>query len=80
MSETPMVLEVNCSTGEQIMREMTEAELAQREADAVAAAEAEAARLAEAEAKAAALESARQELLAAGISEAAVDAIMASRQ
>jgi hypothetical protein len=54
--------------------------LAQREADAVAAAEAEVARLAEAEAKAAALESARQELLAAGISEAAVDAIMSSRQ
>lgn len=80
MTETPMILEVNCSTGEQIMREMTEAELAQREADAVAAAEAEAARVAEVEAKAAALQAARQELLDAGISEASVDAIMASRQ
>lgn len=80
MTETPMILEVNCSTGEQIMREMTEAELAQREADAAAAAEAEAARVAEAEAKAAALAAARQELLDMGLSEGAVDAIMASRQ
>lgn len=80
MSETPMVLEVNCSNGEQIMREMTAEELLQREADAAAAAEAEAARVAEAEAAAAALLQARQELLDAGISEASVDAIMASRQ
>lgn len=80
MSETPMVLEVNCSTGEQIMREMTAEELAQREADAAAAeAERVAREAAEAE-RLAALESAREELLAAGISEAAVDAIMSARQ
>jgi hypothetical protein len=78
--EVPMVLEVNCATGEQTMRPMTVAELEQREVDRLAAEAAEAERVAAAEAAAAALASARQELLDMGLSEGAVDAIMASRQ
>lgn len=80
MSDIPTVLQVNCSTGEQIIREMTSEELQQREAD-MAAFEADrvAREAAEAE-RLAALAAAREELIAAGISEAAVDAIMASRQ
>lgn len=87
MSDTPKVLEVcccgNCAAAghdREVYRDMTPAEIAQRDQDAAAAAEAEAARLAEAEEAAAALLQARQELLDAGISEASVDAIMASRQ
>lgn len=77
--EIPTVLEVNCATGEQTIRPMTAEELAQREADRLAAEAAEAERVAAEEAKAAALASARQELLDLGLSEAAADAIMASR-
>jgi len=77
--EIPQVLEVNCATGEQIMRPMTEAELAQREIDRAAAEAAEAERLAAEEAKAAALAAARQELLDLGLSEAAADAIMSQQ-
>ena len=80
MSETPMVLEVNCATGEQTMRPMTTEELAQRASDAAAAEAAEAERLAAEAERLAALAAARQELLDMGLSEAAVDAIMASRQ
>lgn len=77
--ETPMILEVNCATGEQIMRPMTEAELAQREIDRAAAEAAEAERIAAEEAKAAALAAARQELLDLGLSEAAADAIISQQ-
>jgi hypothetical protein len=59
---------------------MSEAELEQREVDRLAAEAAEAERVEAAEAAAAALASARQELLDMGLSEGAVDAIMASRQ
>lgn len=79
VEEIPTVLEVNCSTGEQTIRPMTEAELAQRETDRIAAEAAEAERLAAEEAKAAELAAARQELIDLGLSEAAADAIMASR-
>lgn len=74
--EIPQVLEVNCTTGEKIMRPMTEAELAQREIDRAYVEASEAERLAAEEAKAAALAAARQELLDLGLSEAAADAIM----
>lgn len=78
VEEIPTVLEVNCATGEQTMRPMTEAELAQRETDRIASEAAEAERLAAEEAKAASLAAARQELIDLGLSESAADAIMAS--
>ena len=37
MTETPMALEINCTTGEEIMRPLTNEEIAQREADAITA-------------------------------------------
>lgn len=77
--EVPTVLEVNCATGEQTVRPMTEEELAQREADRIAAEAAEAERLAAEAAKAAELAAARQELIDLGLSEAAADAIMSQR-
>ena len=87
MSETPKVLEVcccgNCLTAgheQQMYRDMTPAEVAQRDQDLAAAQAEEEARLAEQEARAQAIAAARQELLDAGISETSVDAIMASRQ
>lgn len=67
--EIPQVLEVNCATGEQTMRPMTEAELAQREIDRLAAEAAEAERLAAEEAKAAAKASALEKLTALGLTE-----------
>lgn len=87
MSETPKVLEVCCCGNcvaagheREVYRDMTPAEIAQRDQDAAAMAAERAAREAEAEAAAAALLQARQELLDAGISETSVDAILASRQ
>lgn len=71
--ETPMVVEVNCATGEQIMRPMTEAELAQREADRIAAEAAEAERLAAEAAKEEARLSARAKLIAQGFTDAEID-------
>jgi len=67
MSETPMHLEVNCATGEQILRPLTAQEIAQRDADAAAAAEAKAIADAEAEAKADAKLSAQAKLQALGL-------------
>ena len=78
LEEIPMVLEVNCATGEQTMRPMTEQELEQRAIDAAAAAEAEAARLAEEEAKAAAKASALAKLTALGLTEEEALAIVGS--
>lgn len=69
VEEVPMVLEVNCATGEQTMRPMTEAELAQREADRIAAEAAEAERVAAEEAAAAAKASALSKLTALGLTE-----------
>jgi len=69
VEEVPMALEVNCATGEQIMRPLTAEEIAQREADRIAAEAAEAERLAEEEAKAAAKASAVAKLTALGLTE-----------
>lgn len=68
---------VDCSTGEQTIVPLTEAELAQREQDAVAYAEAKAIQDAEAEAKATAKASAISKLAAIGLSDAEIAAITA---
>lgn len=60
----PTKLVVDCSTGITEEVELTDEEIAQREADAVAFAEAEAERLAAEEAKAALKASAKQKLIA----------------
>lgn len=67
MSEVVTKLIVDCSTGETREEILTEAELLQREADAVAYAEAKAIQDAEAEAKAAARASLEAKLAALGI-------------
>lgn len=64
MTETITKVIVNCETGEQTIVPLTEAELAQREQDALAYAEAEAQRQAEAEALTALKTSARNKLVA----------------
>lgn len=61
-------IEVNCETGEVTERPLTEAELAQREADTAAFAEEQAKREAEEAAVAAAKESAQAKLAALGLS------------
>lgn len=61
-------IEINCATGEVTERPLTEAELAQREADAAAFAEEQAKREAEEAAVAAAKESAQAKLAALGLS------------
>lgn len=68
-AEKPMAAEIDCSTGEIVYRELTPAEIAQRDQDAAAAAEMEAARLAEEEAKAATKQSAVEKLTAMGLTE-----------
>lgn len=60
----PTRLEINCETGEESIIELTDAEIAQMEADTLAAAEEQAAREAEAEALAALKASARAKLVA----------------
>ena len=67
---------INCATGETSEVELTAEEVAQREVDAAAFAEAEAARLVEVEAKAAAKLSAQTKLLALGLSDAEVEALV----
>lgn len=69
MSEQPIAVEVNCSTGEIIERPLTAEEIAQREADAAAAAVSEAERIAAEEAAAAAKASALAKLTALGLTE-----------
>lgn len=67
MTETLMAVEINCETGEETIRPLTEEEIAQLEADAAAA---EAQRLAaeqEAAAVAAAKEAAQAKLAALGL-------------
>jgi hypothetical protein len=60
----PTRIEVNCTTGVESIIELTDAEIAQREADAAAFAVAEAERLAAAEALAALKASAKAKLVA----------------
>jgi hypothetical protein len=64
MSETPMKLIVDCSTGEQTYVPLSAEEIAEREAMAAQAAEEQAAREAEAAAKEALKASARAKLVA----------------
>lgn len=77
MTEIITRLEVNCETGETIEIPLTEAELAQREADAVAYAEAKAIQDAEIAAKEAAKASAISKLGALGLSDAEIAALTA---
>jgi hypothetical protein len=72
----PTKLVVDCSTGITTELELTDEEIAQREADALAAAEAEAARKVEEDAKAAAKASAQAKLAALGLSEDEVKALV----
>jgi hypothetical protein len=72
----PTKLVVDCETGITSEVELTDEEIAQREADALAFAEAEAARKAEEDAKAAAKASAQAKLAALGLSEDEVKAII----
>ena len=72
----PTKLVVNCTTGEQSVVELTEAEIAQREADALAFAEEQAARQAEEAAKEAAKASAKLKLAALGLTEEEVSAFL----
>lgn len=83
MSETPLLTEVNCSTGEVIVRPLTEAELAQAEVDrlaVIARNEQEAAARAAAEAaaleKQALKDSAISKLTALGLTDEEIDAIL----
>lgn len=63
MTEKPTKLVVDCATGEQQYVELTDEEIAEREARAQAAAEEEAARVAEEERIAALKASAKQKLI-----------------
>ena len=67
MSDTPMKLVVDCSTGESSVVPLTEEEIAQREIDRVAAEAAEAERVAAEQAKAEAKASAEAKLAALGL-------------
>lgn len=69
MSEQPIVVEVNCSTGETTERMLTSEEISQREADSLAAQAAEAERIAAGEAAAAAKASALAKLTSLGLTE-----------
>ena len=69
VEEVPTVLEVNCATGEQVIRPMTSAEIEQRAIDSAAAAEAEALILAEQAAKEEAKMAAISKLMALGLTE-----------
>jgi hypothetical protein len=67
MTDTLMAIEINCETGEEIIRPLTPEEIAQREADAAAAATEQAAREAADAAALAAKESAQSKLTALGL-------------
>lgn len=64
MSETLTAVEINCATGQTVVRPLTTEEIAQREADAAAYAEQKAQEEAAAAAKAALKESAKAKLIA----------------
>lgn len=72
----PTKLVVDCTTGEQSVVELTDEEIAQREADALAFAEQQAARQAEEAAKEAAKASAKLKLAALGLTEEEVSAFL----
>jgi hypothetical protein len=76
MSDTPTVLEVDCSTGVTTERPMTDEEIAAQQAMAEQAAADQAAREAAASAKAAAQASATTKLEALGLSEDEIAAII----
>lgn len=71
----PTRIEVNCATGEVLEIELTDAEIAQREADAATYAAQKAAEEAEAQAKAEAKASARAKLAALGLTEDEIAAL-----
>ena len=66
-TETPMAVEINCSTGEEIIRPLTAAEIAQRELDAERYSAQKAAEETEAQAKADAKLAAQAKLQALGL-------------
>ena len=72
----PTKLVVDCTTGEQSVVELTDEEIAQREADALVFAEQQAARQAEEAAKEAAKASAKLKLAALGLTEEEVSAFL----
>jgi hypothetical protein len=72
---TPVAIEVDCSTGEQTVRELTAAEIAQRVKDAEAFAAQQAEAEAEAEAKADAKLAAQAKLQALGLTGEEIAAI-----
>jgi hypothetical protein len=71
----PQIVEVDCSTGEAVTRDMTAEELAAMEAQAADAAAKRAADAAEAEAKAAAKASATDKLAKLGLTEEEIAAL-----
>jgi hypothetical protein len=70
------VVEINCETGEQIVRDMTAAEIEQRNSDNAAELSRKAAEQAEIAAAEASRESARAKLAALGLTEAEVAALV----
>jgi hypothetical protein len=70
------VVEINCETGEQIVRDMTAAEIEQRNSDNAAELSRKAAEQAAIAAAEAARESARAKLAALGLTEAEVAALV----
>ena len=76
MAEKLMAVEVDCSTGKVTERELTAAEIAQRQKDAEAFAAQEAQRKAEEDAKAEALASAQAKLAKLGLSDDEVKALI----
>jgi hypothetical protein len=77
MTDTPMKVIVDCATGESTTVPLTEAELAQREIDRVAYEAQEAERKAAEQAQENAKASANAKLLALGLTEAEVAALIA---
>jgi hypothetical protein len=75
MTETPVKLVVDCSTGEESIVPLTEEELAQREIDRLAFEEAEAARLAAEVEQEALKASANEKLKALGLTDEEIAAI-----
>jgi hypothetical protein len=71
-----IAIEVNCATGEVTERPLTAEELAEREAQALVAAEEQAQREQELAAQAAAKQSAQDKLLALGLSDQEVAALL----
>jgi hypothetical protein len=76
MADRPTKLVVDCATGITTEVPLTDAEIAQREADAAAFAEAEAQRLADEQAKAAAKQAAQDKLKALGLTDLEVAALV----